>query len=733
MTIELINIVVDGMEISAPKGQLLLEACADHGIEIPNFCYYRDLPPQAACRMCLVYIEKMPRLQTACTVRILPGMVVTTNSQEILQTRKGMVDFILANHPLDCPVCDKGGECELQNMSLRHGALYARYTEEKDATGEYPLSPFIWLDPQRCILCYRCIRVCDEWMGDHALGVLGRGAHSRIVGNLPDGQLECENCGNCVEVCPVGALTSSDFRFRARPWDIQDTISTCTYCADGCQLKLSARGGRIVRAWAKDLTGINQEFLCIKGRYGNEFVNSTERLQKPLVRHNGKLFPSSWEDAIGMVAERLEDVRRRHGAESIACVGSPRLTNEDLYALNKFGRQVIGTPRVSHITDVSWRSFVANLTAPLATQTDIRSGRKTLILIGGNPPEYNPLTAYSLRRAVQVSGARLFVISAQPLARLKETEKFLHIRKGSEAAVLLALLDETKLDLAARQADLTIEDLRALRHALSESKEVVFLIGKEVRGVAMEAAAALGARWQNTDRSVWLHPLLRFNNSMGALDMGLMDEPPGLDEIGSSVRALYLVGCDLIRFYGEHWTSALERAELIVVHELFMTRTAAQAHVVLPAMSFAEIDGTFTNGGGQVQRVRRARDVAGDWRPDWLIISQIAKMLGMDLGDRGSISTLLKEISQKVEGYEQASFAVLGKSGAIAIKRSLRSDVDWSSLLPRLDAQVAQIDPQVDSIGEPARLGLGLFELGTLTEHVPLLVQALRGHGTGTP
>ncbi len=721
---ESVLILVNGKEITAPRGQLLLEACAQHGIEIPNFCYYQDLPPQAACRMCLVRIEKMPRLQTACTVRIVEGMEVTSESEEITRARKGMVDFILANHPLDCPVCDKGGECELQNMSLRHGALYARYDEQKDATDEYRLSPFIWLDPQRCILCYRCIRVCDEWVGDHALGVKGRGARCRIVGNLPNGQLDCENCGNCVEVCPVGALTSSNFRFRARPWDIQDTVTTCTYCADGCQLRLSVRGGKVVRAWTKDLNGINEEFLCIKGRYGNEFVNSPERLRGPLVRRNGRLAPASWEDAIGWVSERLGDIRLRYGSDSIACVGSPRLTNEDLYALAKFGRNVLGTSRVSHITDTEWTEFFQNLSAPLATQTEIRKGPKTLVLIGGNPPEFNPLTAYSLRRAVQLSGARLIAIGAQPLARLKETEQFFHIGRGAEPAVVLALLDETKLELAAVRSGLHPDDLIRLRQIIQKSSEVVFLIGKEVSGPALAAAGALGARWQSPERSIWLHPLLRFNNSMGAIDLGLTTEFPRPEEIGASIRALYLTGCDLVRFYGEHWQSALDRADLIIVHELFLTRTAEQAHVVLPAMSFAELDGTFTNAGGQVQRVRRALDVSGDLRPDWLIISQIAKLMGADLGDRGSSANLLKEISEKIPGYEGVSFTSLGKMGAISVTRNSGTKIDWPDLIARMVAQVQEIDMTSGRSEEAAPLGFGLFEPGTLTSHVPLLVEA---------
>ncbi len=747
---ETVKVIINGKEVEAPRGKLLLEVCFDAGFPIPNFCYYKDLPPQAACRMCLVRIEKMGRLQTACTVRVSEGMVVTTESEEIRQARQAMVDFILANHPLDCPVCDKGGECELQWMAMNYGDLLARFDEQKDATGEYPLSPFIWLDPQRCILCYRCIRVCDEWVGNHALGVRGRGAHSVIVGNRADGTLECEHCGNCVEVCPVGALTSADFRFRARPWDIRDTVTTCTYCSDGCQLRLSVRDGRVVRAWAKDLTKmdaefankvlfsfrtapetrhnwINEEFLCVKGRYGNAFVNSPDRLTVPLVRRNGRLEPTTWEEALRQVAQRVLEIKRTYGPESIACIGSPRLTNEDLYILAKFGREVVETPVVTHAMDVDWRPFFRRLTVPLLTQPMLREEMRTILLIGGNPPEYNPLTAYSLRAAVHRRGAQLFIVGARPLSRMRVATRFFHIRPGSEAAVLLALLDEGEVERAAEATLLTREEVEALRRIVWESDRLAVLISREVTGAALEAAAVLGGILAaEGGRQVRVLPLLRFNNSLGALDMGLTADLPAPEQVGSQIKALYLMGCDLVRFYGDVWREALARAELVVAHELFLTRTAEMAHVVLPAMSFAELDGTFTNNAGQVQRIRRALSATGDWRPDWMIIDQIAAKMGVDLGCRRSVANIFREIAETVPGYQGITYARLNEEGAIQTERPLvpLTAIDRGKLLERLRAQVAAIDRAAERLREPAPLGEGLFEPGTLTEHVPLLRKA---------
>lgn len=749
-----VKLNINGKEVTAPKGALLLEVCEAAGFQVPNFCYYKDLPPQAACRMCLVRIEKMGRLQTACTVRVADGMVVTTNSQEILDARKAMVDFILSNHPLDCPVCDKGGECELQWMSMNYGDLLAQMDEPKDALNEYKLNPFIWLDPQRCILCYRCIRVCDDWVGNHALAVKGRGTHSVIVGNLPNDLLECENCGNCVEVCPVGALTSTSFRFKARPWDIQDTITTCTYCADGCQMRLSVRGGKVVRAWAKDLTKmdtefktkvlfsfttakeeehnwINEEFLCIKGRYGNEFVNSPDRISTPLVRRHGRLEKVGWEEALKLVADQLTEIKRLHGPDSIACISSPRLTNEDLYIFAKFGREVIGTSIVTHVSDHDWRPFFKRLTVPLATQSEIRQDTKTIVLIGGNPPEYNPLTAYSLRRAVQLNRAKLVIVGSRPISRLREASRFFHIRKGSEAAILLALLDDSQVDTAAERTKLTREEILELRGLVTETDSLTLIISKDVSGAALEAAAVLGGLLAaDGHRTVRVLPLLRFNNSLGAIEMGLTANMPAPEDIGPKIKALYLMGCDPVRFCRDPWREALRRADLVVTHELFMTQTAELAHIVLPAMSFAELDGTFTNSGGQVQRIRRALDIGGDRRPDWMIIDQIVNKLGQDLGCRRSVTNIFREITANVPGYQGITYARMARESAVKTDRPLArlESADLTDLLNRLKAQVEAIDLAADRIGEPTPLGFGLFEPGTLTEHVPLLYEALHHH-----
>ena len=329
-----VNITVDGKKVTAPAGTLLIEACKTVGIEVPSFCYYPNLSLQGACRMCLVKIEKMPKLQTACTTVIGEGMVVTTDSDEIRQARKGMVEMLLGNHPLDCPVCDAGGECELQDMTFSYGAAESKYIEPKNHKEEQQWSPVVFFDRPRCILCYRCVRVCGEGMDVWALGVQNRGVsfHHRSQPGRPPG---LRRVRHCIDICPVGALTSGAYRYKTRPWEMNHVGTTCTHCADGCKTTLGVRrsdtGMEIVRGDNRDKSGINGDFLCIKGRYAFDFANHEDRLTQPLIRKNGRLTPSTWEEAFELIGNKFAEIRDRNGGRAIGVVGSNRTTNEENY------------------------------------------------------------------------------------------------------------------------------------------------------------------------------------------------------------------------------------------------------------------------------------------------------------------------------------------------------------------------------------------------------------------
>src|SRR2546421_4245274 len=385
---ELVKVTINGQDFQVEKGARLIDVCRENGYAIASFCYYADLALQASCRMCLVRIEKMPKLQTSCTITCDREMVVTTESEEIEKARRGMVEFLLANHPLDCPVCDRGGECELQEMVFDWGDLEERFTERKNYAPEKFLSPIVANDPQRCILCKRCTRVCDEWMGEDAIEAGGRGAHT-VIGTY-GGWLNCSQCGNCIEVCPTGTLLDATYRHQARPWELSQTISTCTYCSGSCQMSLGSRGGDLMRIVARDryVNGLNGEFLCIKGRFGHPFVNHEERIRTPMIRYKkgGKLIPATWDEAIRHASTKLREVKEKHGGKSIGVVGSPRLTNEALYCLRKFATEAAGSENYAIADVFSLTAFFDNLGAPLATHRDIRHA-KTIVLIGGEPEE----------------------------------------------------------------------------------------------------------------------------------------------------------------------------------------------------------------------------------------------------------------------------------------------------------------------------------------------------------
>src|SRR5437660_1237357 len=432
--------------------------------------------------MCLVRIEKMPKLQTSCTIICTDGMVVTTQSEEIEKAQRSMLEFLLANHPLDCPVCDRGGECELQELTFDWGKLEERFIENKNARPEKYLSPMVANDPQRCILCKRCTRVCDEWMGEEAIEAGNRGANT-VIGTF-GGWLNCSQCGNCIEVCPTGTLLDGTYRHQHRPWELSQTISTCTYCSDGCQLSLGARGNEVVRIVARDryVNGHNGEFLCVKGRFGHPFINHQERIRTPLIRYqkDGRLVPATWDEAIRFVAQKLDAIVSEHGNNSVGVVANARLTNESLYALRKFAVEVAETENFAISDGFSLQPFFANLGGRLATHGDIRQA-KTIVLIGGEPEELQPLTGKQIRQAVRNGGAKLIIINSVPIRLREQASQFIHIRPGTEDAAVLALATADNDQLAARKMGINASEIATLRKTLNEAQgDIVVMFGAEL-------------------------------------------------------------------------------------------------------------------------------------------------------------------------------------------------------------------------------------------------------------
>jgi NADH-quinone oxidoreductase subunit G len=724
MSTELIKVTINGKEFEVPKAARLIDVCRDKGFDIPSFCYYSDLALQASCRMCLVRIEKMPKLQTSCTITCTDGMIVTTQSEEIEKAQRGMTEFLLANHPLDCPVCDRGGECELQEMTFDWGGLEERFTERKNYYAERYLSPMVANDPQRCILCKRCTRVCDEWMGEDAIEAGGRGAHTVIGTYL--GWLDCSQCGNCIEVCPTGTLLDATYRHQTRPWELAQTISTCNFCSDGCQMSLGSRGGEVMRSVARDryVNGINGEFLCIKGRFGHPFINHEARIRTPMIRYKkgGKLIPATWDEAIRHIAERLDAIANEHGRNAIGVVGSPRLTNEALYVLHKFATELVGTANYTTTDLFSLKNFFQNLSAPLATHRDIRYA-KVIVLIGGEPEELQPFTGKQIRQAVRNGDAKLVLVNSVPIRLREQAAAFLHVRPGTEDAIVLAFADSANDSLAAKKAGVDAGAIDAARRLIADAGgDVVVMFGHELSNAAQPILSKLPQAFAADGRRVLFHPLPFFNNSIGAHDMGMMDAAttPGemLEAAGSAIRALYVAGSFLPQHL-EGREAALSKLDFLVVQELFETDTTVVADVVLPAASYAEQDGTFTNNDGFVQRVRQSIAPLHQSKPDWMITSQLAQELGLDFGYEMSASAVFRDIGEHVPAYSGMRYPLLkDETSPVQAKYQVVESTDLAAEMDAVRDRVEALPDTGEKLNETPEVGHELFKIGVLTDKV---------------
>ncbi|MGB6973356.1 MAG: NADH-quinone oxidoreductase subunit NuoG [Terracidiphilus sp.] len=638
-----VTFTVDGKELTAPAGMLLIDACRKAGIQIPSFCYYPGLSLQAACRMCVVRQEKVGKLQTACTTTVAEGQVFFTESDEIAQARKATLELLLGNHPLDCPVCDAGGECELQDMTFKYGAGESLYTEAKHHREEQQWSPAVFYDRPRCILCYRCVRVCGEGMDVWALGIQNRGSSAVIAPNGGN-QLDCEQCGMCIDVCPVGALTSGSYRYKTRPWEMKHVSTVCTHCADGCKVTLGIRasteGSEIVRADNRDKSGMNNDFLCAKGRFGFDFVESPERLTQPLVRGaSGNLEPATWDRALRFTAEKLKEIRDARGGSAIGVIGSNFTTNEENYLLQKFARTVLGTNHIDHERTADYAAFalaMAGHRGMAASVADTLTA-PAILLIGGDPTEEHPLLAWNLRTNVRLNNARLYVANAKTIKLERQARASLRLETNSYAK-LASLLDNDS-DFA---------------KSVREEASLLIVFGQEFRGAAVKQLVDWGVK----RCQVKFACLGDFSNSRGAADMGLLpDSLPGYTPIAQpgdfaaeypgmpnkpgwslpemmtaaangTLGALYLVGADPVTRQGLEPT-ALHNT-FTIVEDIFLTPTAAIADVVFPAASLYEKSGTVTNTYGDVQLVRKGADRPGV-KSDFEILIRVAGAMGVDV------------------------------------------------------------------------------------------------------
>src|ERR1700732_3146014 len=601
---KLVTLKINDRDVQVPPGTLVIEATRRIGTEVPSFCYYPGLSLQAACRMCLVEVEKMPKLQTACTLVATEGMVVRTNTDQVRGARKAMLEFLLTNHPLDCPVCDKGGECELQDMAFRYGGDTRRFVAEKIHRPEEKWSELVYYDAPRCILCFRCVRVCDEGMDVKALGVGMRGANSVIIPNRGD-HLDCEECGMCIDICPVGALTSGTYRYKTRPWEMNYAPTICTHCSNGCKTTLSVRNHEIMRSNNRDLSGINKDFLCVKGRFGFDFTKHPERVKQPLLRRGSELYPVSWEEAAQAAATKLKNVFDKGGKDSIGFIGSNRTSNEENYLFQRLARQTFGTNNVDHHRTVDYTGLITALGDrahdSMLTMEQLYES-KAVLVIGNDPTNQNPLVAWQIRSGIRHFGTKLFVINANEIKLKRKARQFVRVPAGHEGAALRYLGHEQG-NLAPGPVEQSVQ----LKAALEAESDIAIIFGEEVSGAAIAHVVSFGSKLPGKTRYMALGD---YANSRGAADMGVLpDRLPGymhldsaanreaFDKLwgsiisskpgmttpqiveaaqGGKLKALYVMGANPFAHFG---TLGYGRGKLeyLVVQEMFLTETAKVA------------------------------------------------------------------------------------------------------------------------------------------------------------
>ncbi|HMJ20335.1 MAG TPA: molybdopterin-dependent oxidoreductase, partial [Terriglobales bacterium] len=557
---------------------------------------------------------------------------------------------------------------ELQDMTFSYGAAESKYMEPKNHKEEQQWSPVVYFDRPRCILCYRCVRVCGEAMDVWALGVQNRGVGSIIAPNKQD-HLECEECGMCIDICPVGALTSGAYRYKTRPWEMTHVGTTCTHCADGCKTTLGVRrsetGMEIVRGDNRDKSGINGDFLCIKGRYAFDFAHNEDRLTQPLIRKDGQLVPSPWEEAFALIGKRFKEVREQHGGESIGVFGSNRTTNEENYLLQKFARVVLGTNNIDHHRTADFPAFSAALRGKPGTTATMREvfNAPAILLIGNDPTEQHPLLAYQIRNNVRLHRAKLYVVNSQPIKLTRQATAIVHIPAGAEGSFAAFLAGD---DSAGERWGPVVgagdagEGPRAtpttFREQLRDEQNLVIIFGSEIRGDAIASLVKFGSGIPGA-KFICLGD---YANSRGAADMGLYpDLLPGYHRVGSpdsgrfheewggvpptpgmtlpdmvesarsgKLKAFYAVGANPVGRFGIDPFAFSQ--SFVVVQDMFLTETGSLADVVLPAANAYEKSGTFTNTCGDLQLVKKAGEVSGS-KSDFEMIVRIADAMGADV------------------------------------------------------------------------------------------------------
>ena len=649
----LVQITINGASYQVPAGEILIKAAQDNGTYIPRFCWHERMRPVGMCRMCLVEVEtpRGPMIITACTNPVSDGMVVDTENHDVKKAQEAVLEFLLANHPLDCPVCDKGGECPLQDQAMAYGPGESRFVEiKRQFEKPIPISDLVLLDRERCILCARCTRFSDEISGDPLIEFQDRGNLTE-VNTFPDLPFSSYFSGNTVQICPVGALTATPYRFRARPWDLQKVESSSMFDTAHPRIEIHSSQNEVVRYSGVDNDATNHGWLSDKARWSFEYLQSVNRLTKPRVRRDGAMIEVDWSEALDIVATRLRLIKEEDGGNALAVIGGANGTNEDAYALARFAREVLETPNIDCRMDDSLSSHFLAATVDRALINDLDDA-DTILVWAPDLKEEHPTLYLRVRRAAQELGKTLVLIHPRANGLDDRATHKLTYRPGAGFALLGEIAAGGHVEII---------------NALTVSK-VVTIVGLASLADGAQLAESVAALVRQKASSSRILPLHSRSNTFGALDMGLapdllpgrvnVERPgrgtrevfEGLDS--GEIRGLVIVGADPVRDMPDPRIAVrgLDAAEYVVAIDLFENDSNAHADVILPASGFAEKEGTATNVEGRVQKLNQMRPAPGFARPDWAIIDDIASHMDHPLG-LASAETIAKEIAESLPVY----------------------------------------------------------------------------------
>lgn len=706
----MVNLTIDDKLITAPKNATIYDAAKSAGIKIPVICHDKKLNPFGGCRMCLVEVEQMKGRQIpACTTPVTEGMIVRTSTEEIIKARKMVLELLLLKHPIDCPVCDAAGDCDLQNLTYEYKVNTNRFTDEKFNWKIDYENPLIERDMNRCVHCGKCARICDEIVCHGSYSFINRGINAKI-GTEFDGPLNCEFCGSCVSVCPVGALISRPFKFKARWWALNKVKSVCGYCGTGCQLTLGVKDNKVMTTIYDENQGFHNGQLCTRGRWGYQFINSPERLTTPLVKKNGTLQPASWDEALTLVAGRLKDAKVQ--PDTLAALVTPRLTNEELLLLRKLIKDQLGCDNIDHSAGYAHAALTEGARESLgypSSSSKVADIQKAnlLLVIKNDAYDTHPVVGFEINLAVKRQGADIRILSDKrgKLSKLPDAKTYIH-SPGVEVAVLNAMaraildsnlynaeaaqgiggfnawqksIESCSIEQAAALSGISADEIKTLASDYANADKALILMptglgypghNKELAQAIINLALLTGKIGKEGSGVLILGEK---NNSQGASDLTIHPTSGGKNAqaiiagcTSGAIKTLLIVGENPVVSYPNRKLveDAISKTEFVIAQDLFLTETAALADVVLPVCSFAEKTGTFTSALGNVQRLNRAVSPVGESRSDFQVLNDLYTAVS---GESAFMDTksAFDEIARTVPGYEGLSFDALGEDGIV--------------------------------------------------------------------